>query len=354
MPAAVPCDAIAVSRRLIETLQAPFTVAGQEISVSASIGIAHLDDQSTADELLCDADIAMYAAKKAGKARYAVFERDLREQTLQRVRLEQRLARAVELGEIEVFYQPIVDVATNRIVAMEALARWQHPDDGVISPAVFIPIAEESGLIRDIGHAVLRQSCLTVQRWRTSVPGCEHLSVTVNVSARQLLSDAFSQQVYEALRDSGLPPASLALEITESMLLEESGAVTAELDRIRQIGVRLAMDDFGAGYSSITSLLRLKVDVLKIDKTFLDFDSRSGGTLMRAVTELGHTLHLSVVAEGVETAEQLAHVRAAACDAVQGFLLSAPMPEIVAHQYLQRAGAHDAADRPWTLDRIGA
>jgi diguanylate cyclase (GGDEF)-like protein len=344
MPSAVHRDAIAVSRRLIEALEAPFSVAGQEICISASIGIAHLDDQSTADELLCDADIAMYAAKKAGKARYAVFERDLREQTWQRVRLEQRLARAVELGEIEVFYQPIVDVGTNRILAMEALARWQHPDDGIISPAVFIPIAEESGLIREIGRAVLRQACRTMQRWRTSVPGCDRMSVTVNVSARQLLSDAFSQQVHSALQDSGLPPTNLTLEITESMLLEESGTVTAELGRVRQMGVRLAMDDFGSGYSSITSLLRLNVDVLKIDKTFLDFDSRSRGTLIRAVTELGHTLRLSVVAEGVETAEQLDHVRAATCDAAQGYLLSPPMPELVADQYLRQT----------TLDRIGA
>jgi diguanylate cyclase (GGDEF)-like protein len=352
MPAALPRDATAVSRRLIDALEAPFGVAGQEISVSASIGIAHLDDQSTAEELLSDADIAMYAAKKAGKARYAVFERELRDQALHRARLEQRLARAVELGEIEVFYQPIVDVGTDRILAMEALARWHHPDDGLISPAVFIPIAEETGLIGDIGRTVLRQACRTAQRWRTSVPGCEQLSVTVNVSARQLLADAFSQEVHDALRDSGLPPANLTLEITESMLLEDSGAVAAQLDRIKRIGVRLAMDDFGAGYSSVTSLLRLNVDLLKIDKTFLEVDGRSGGTLIRAITDLGHTLRMSVVAEGVETPEQLDHVRAAGCDAAQGFLLSAPMPEIVAHRYLQ--GARDASDRPPSLDPIGA
>jgi len=334
MPGGLPRETTAVSRRLIDALEAPFGVAGQEISISASIGIAHLDDQSTADELLCDADIAMYAAKKAGKARYAVFERDLRDQTLQRARLEQRLARAVELGEIEVFYQPIMDVGTNQILAMEALARWNHPDDGLISPAVFIPIAEETGLIGDIGRTVLRQACRTAQSWRTSVPGCAQLSITVNVSARQLLADAFSQEVDRALHDSGLPPAGLTLEITESMLLEDSGAGAEQLDRIKRLGVRLAMDDFGAGYSSVTSLLRLNVDLLKIDKTFLDVDSRNGGTLIRAITDLGHTLRMSVVAEGVETVEQLAHVQAAGCDAAQGFLLSAPMPELVAHQYL--------------------
>jgi diguanylate cyclase (GGDEF)-like protein len=354
MPAAGQRDATAVSRRLIETLEVPFSVAGQEISISASVGIAHLDDQSTADELLCDADIAMYEAKKAGKARYAVFERGLRDQALQRAHFAQRLARAVEFGEIDVFYQPIVDVGTNRILAMEALARWHHPDHGLISPGVFIPIAEESGLIGEIGRAVLRQACRTVQRWRTSVPGCENLSVTVNVSVRQLLSDAFSLQVFAALQDSGLPPPSLTLEITESMLLEDSGSVMEQLDRIKRLGVRLAMDDFGAGYSSITSLLRLKVDVLKIDRTFLDVDSRSQGTLIRAITDLGHTLRLSVVAEGVETAEQLAHVRTALCDAAQGYLLSAPMPEILAHEYLQRTRAHHSASADDPFQKLGA
>jgi diguanylate cyclase (GGDEF)-like protein len=339
-------DALTVSQRLIDALQMPIRVGGQEISINASIGIAHFDDQSGADDLLSDADIAMYAAKKAGKARYQVFRRGMRDQTLQRVRLEQQLARAVELAEIDVFYQPIIDLGTDRVIALEALARWRHPEDGLISPAVFIPVAEESGLIKEIGRDVLRQACRTVQQWRQSVPGSEHLSVTVNVSVRQLLSGTFSSHLREALRESGLPSSSLTLEITESMLLEESDTVGAELARIKDLGVRLAMDDFGAGYSSITSLLRLQVNVLKIDKTFLDLDSRNRGTLIRAVTELGHTLGLTVVAEGVETIEQLAHVRAASCDAAQGFLLSRPMPEAAARQYLESSGANHVGLQP--------
>jgi diguanylate cyclase (GGDEF)-like protein len=335
----VRSDATAVARRIIETLRMPIKVAGQEISINASIGLAHLDDQIIAEDLLSDADIAMYEAKKAGKARYEVFQRGMRDQTLHRVRLEQQLARAVELGEILVHYQPIVDIRGGRVTAVEALARWQHPDSGMISPAAFIPIAEESGLIREIGREVLHQACRTVQRWRRLVPGCEEMAVTVNVSVRQLLSGTFAGHVREALRDSGLPASSLTLEITESMLLEESDAVSAELAGIRELGVRLAMDDFGAGYSSVASLLRMQVDVLKIDRTFLDLDNRNRGTLMRAITELGHTLGLTVVAEGVETAEQLAHVRTANCDAAQGYLLSRPLPEAAARAHLDGLSA---------------
>jgi diguanylate cyclase (GGDEF)-like protein len=352
VPAESGNDALAVSQRLIDALRTPIRVAGQEISINASIGIAEFDGQSGPDDLLADADIAMYAAKKAGKARYEVFRRGMRDQTLQRARLEQQLVRAVELAEIEVFYQPIIDLGTDRVIALEALARWRHPTDGLISPAVFIPVAEESGLIREIGRDVLRQACRTVQHWRQSIPGSEHLSVTVNLSVRQLLSGTFSDHLREALRESGLPSSSLTLEITESMLLDDSDTVGAELALIKDLGVRLAMDDFGAGYSSIALLLRLQVNVLKIDKTFLDLDNRNRGTLIRAVTELGHTLGLTVVAEGVETIEQLAHVRAASCDAAQGFLLSRPMPVTVACQYLEDAGPDNVALQP-ALDRNG-
>jgi diguanylate cyclase (GGDEF)-like protein len=326
--------AVAVTRRIIEAVRRPIGVAGQEVSINASVGIAALDDQAGADELLADADIAMYAAKNAGKGRYEVFRRDMRDRTRQRALLEQQLTRAVGAGEIEVFYQPIIDLATDQVTAVEALARWRHPEHGLIPPGVFIPVAEESGLIRELGRDVLRQACATVQRWRQSAPGCENLVGTVNVSVRQLQSGVFSAHLDEALRDSGLPPSALILEITESLALDESDIVTAELARIRGRGVRLAMDDFGAGYSSVASLLRLQVSMLKIDKAFLDLDNRSHGTLIRAVTELGHTLGLIVVAEGVETPEQLAHVRGASCDRVQGYLLSRPLPESEARAYL--------------------
>jgi predicted signal transduction protein with EAL and GGDEF domain len=322
---------------VIDALRQPIRVAGQEVTVSASIGVAHLDAQRAAEELLADADIAMYAAKRGGKARYEVFEQGMRDYTQWRARLEQRLARAVELGEIEVHYQPIVGLHTGTVTAVEALARWRHPEDGLIPPGVFVPIAEESGLIGEIGRDVLRRACRTVRRWRESVPGNENLAVTVNVSVRQLLSGDFSGHLAEALAESGLPPSALTLEITESMLLEDSDTVAAELRQIKAQGVRLAMDDFGAGYSSLASLLRLQVQMLKIDRTFLDLDTSSQGSLVRAVADLGRTLRLTVVAEGVETAEQLTRVRAAGCDAAQGYFLARPMPEPDARLFLRRA-----------------
>ena len=328
--------AVAVTRRIIEAVRQPIRVAGQEVSINASAGICHLDDQAGAEELLADADIAMYAAKTAGKDRYEVFRREMRDRTRLRARVEQQLARAVAAGEIEVFYQPIVDLATDRVTAVEALARWRHPEDGLVPPGVFIPVAEESGLIRELGRHVLRQACGSVQRWRQSVPGGADLVGTVNVSVRQLQSGTFSEHLDEALRESGLPPDALIVEITESLALDESDIVTTELARIRSRGVRLAMDDFGAGFSSVASLLRLQVSVLKIDKAFLDLDSRSHGTLIRAVTELGHTLGLTVVVEGVETAEQLVHVRAANCDRAQGYLLARPLPETEVFEHLAR------------------
>jgi diguanylate cyclase (GGDEF)-like protein len=337
VPGGAPSDAIAVSRRVIDALRLPIRVGGQEVIVSASIGVAHLNGHPAAEDLLSDADIAMYAAKRSGKARYELFEQAMREHTQRRTRLEQRLARAVELGEIDVHYQPIVDLRTGSVTAVEALARWQHPEDGLIPPATFIPIAEETGLIGEIGRDVLRQACRTVQDWRESIPGSEELCLTVNVSVRQLLSGLLSTHLADALADTGLPATALTLEITESMLLEESDTVAAELVQIKATGVRLAMDDFGAGYSSLASLLRLNVDMLKIDRTFLDLDTTSHGALVRAVADLGRTLRLTVVAEGVETIEQLAQVTAAGCDAAQGYYLARPMPEPVARRFLQHA-----------------
>jgi EAL domain-containing protein (putative c-di-GMP-specific phosphodiesterase class I) len=238
-----------------------------------------------------------------------------------------------------VHYQPVVDLDTDRVTAMEALARWRHPDGEVVSPAVFVPIAEECGLIQEIGREVLRQACRAVRRWRDTVPGSERLTVAVNVSGRQLLSGDLSIQVAEALADSGIPAEALTLEITESTLLEDSDTVVAMLGRIKALGVRLAMDDFGTGYSSLGALLRFDVDLLKIDRTLLDFDTSSEGSLVQAVTDLGRQLGLTIVAEGVESARQLARVRAAGCDAAQGYYLARPMPESDVRSFLAPAAA---------------
>ena len=345
IPGGTHVHAAAVSRRVITALRRPISAAGQEVRVGASIGVAELDGHQTADDLLSDADIAMYEAKRTGKGRFRLFEPEMRDRTQQRTRMEQQLSRAVALGQIEVHYQPIVNLHTRTVTSVEALARWRRTPTDLVEPSVFIPIAEEAGLIGEIGVCVLRQACETAHRWRQTLQGNEKLGIAVNVSGWQLLAADYSMQVADVLADTGLPPEALTLEITESMLLEDSDALAAELARLKALQVRLAMDDFGAGYSSLSSLLRFEVDTLKIDRMFLDFGIRSHGSLVRAVTELGHGLGLTVVAEGVETPEQLAVVQAARCDAVQGYLISTALPETDARLFLEWAATTDEIPR---------
>ncbi|HST64220.1 MAG TPA: EAL domain-containing protein [Mycobacteriales bacterium] len=338
IPGGTPEHAAAISRRVLTALRRPIRADGQEVRIGASIGVAALAGHRTAEDLVADADIAMYEAKRGGKGRFLVFAPEMRERTSRRAQLEQQLSRAVMLGQIEVQYQPIVDLHTRTVTAVEALARW-HRDGEVIGPEVFVPIAEEAGLIGEIGTEVLLRAAETVQRWRRTEPGSAGLGVSVNVSGWQVLAGDCSLQLADALSATGLPPEALTLEITESILLDDSESLSAELDRIRALGVRLAMDDFGAGHSSLSSLLRYRVDTLKIDRMFLDQALRSRTSLLQAVAELGRTLGLRVVAEGVETAEQLALVRAAGCDAVQGFLVSRPLPEEDARLFLEWAAS---------------
>jgi diguanylate cyclase (GGDEF)-like protein len=338
LPGETAATAVPVAGRVLAALRRPIAVSGQETRIGASVGVAELAGHDSAEELLADADIAMYEAKRAGKGRVVVFEQEMRDRALERSRLEQLLAGAVGRGQIEVHFQPIVDLASRRVVVMEALARWRISDAEVVEPAVFIPIAEESGLICEIGAEVLRQACWAVRDWRAQVPGATELGVAVNVSGWQLTATDYSMVVADMLAETGLPPDALTLEITESMLLEDSEALAAQLTRLRALRVRLAMDDFGAGYSSLSSLLRFPVDTLKIDRMFLDLGA---GSLVTAVAQLGRSLGLTVIAEGVETAEQLALVRAARCDAVQGFLVSRALPEADARLFLEWAATTD-------------
>jgi diguanylate cyclase (GGDEF)-like protein len=318
-----PQQAAAVGARIVDVLRNPFTVSGREVRVSASIGMAHGTD--SADDLLRDADIAMYVAKNAGKGRLVVFEPDMRTSATERTDLQQQVARAVDLGEIEVHYQPIVDLGTLRSTSLEALARWRRPDGSLMSPAVFIPIAEESGAIHEIGRDVLRQACRAAAHWRDTLPGRADVGISVNVSVHQVLSGRLVDDVVAALRDSGLPPADLTLEIVESTALEDADRAAAELARLQRVGVRIAVDDFGAGYSSLGFLMGLAVDTLKIDRTLLEFDTTRQGVLVNAVAELGRTLGLTVVVEGVETPQHLLRAREALCDAAQGFHFATPM-----------------------------
>ena len=320
-----PPHAVAVGRRIVDILSQPFTLAGQEVRVSASIGIAHHQGSEAAEDLLRDADIAMYVAKNRGSGRVEVFEPAMGVRALRRISLQQQVARAVDLGEIEVHYQPIIDLKTSRPTTLEALARWRRPDRSLVPADVFIPIAEQTGAIIEIGREVLRQACHAVQMWRRTVPGHSDLGVAVNVSAHQVLSGRLVEHVAEALGDSGMPPSALTLEITESTALEDPDRVAAEFALLRRLGVRIAVDDFGSGYSSLGMLMRLTVDVLKIDSTLLDFDTTRQGSLVTAVAELGRTLGLTVVVEGVETPDHLARAFEAACDAAQGYHFSRPL-----------------------------
>jgi predicted signal transduction protein with EAL and GGDEF domain len=303
----------------VETLRRPFGVVGHEVRIGASVGVACRDGRESAEDLLRDADIAMYAAKHAGKGRVEVFEPAMRVRAAQRTSLQQELARAVESGGIEVHFQPIVDLRTARTTSLEALARWRGPDGALVPADVFVPIAEETGAITEIGRFVLRQACRAVH---------------------QVLSGWLYDDVVEALRDSGMAPSTLTLEIIESTAIEDSERVAAEFARLQAIGVRIAVDDFGAGYSSLGFLIGLDVDTLKIDRTILEFDATRRGSLVAAIAELGRTLGLTVVVEGVETPEHLDWARQACCDAAQGYHFSRPLPAADVPRFLQGSGGH--------------
>jgi diguanylate cyclase (GGDEF)-like protein/PAS domain S-box-containing protein len=342
--ASSPSQAVAAARRIVSVVHQPFHVAGQDVRVGASVGVAHRVGTSSAEELLRDADIAMYVAKNTGKGHVEVFEPDMRARASLRTGLQQQLARAVDHGEIEVHYQPIIDLKTLRPRSLEALARWRRPDGSLAPADVFIPIAEESGVIIEIGREVLRQACRAVQLWR-ALPDYAHLSIAVNVSVHQVMSGRLVDHVVAALRDSGLPGPTLILEITESAELEDSERVTEEFRRLRELGVRIVVDDFGAGYSSLGFLMGLNADGLKIDRSLLDFDTTQHGSLVTAIAELGRTLGLTVVAEGVETPEHLARALEASCDAAQGFHFARPVPfDEVAGFLLGWSGSTSIAD----------
>jgi diguanylate cyclase (GGDEF)-like protein/PAS domain S-box-containing protein len=335
-------DAVAIAGRIVEVLQEPFTAADHHLTVGASVGIAHGGALGSADGLLRDADIAMYVAKRTGKNRVEVFEPEMRVKASHRTALQQELARAVERGEIDVAYQPVIDLTTRRPSMLEALARWRRPGQPPVPADVFIALAEESGAINKIGLEVLRRACRAGERWR-HLPGYDHLGIAVNVSVHQIVAGHLADQVVEALQDTDLPASRLALEITESTALGDSDRVAAEFARLQAMGVCIAVDDFGAGYSSLGLLMSLDVDALKIDRSLLDFDTTRRGSLVMAIAELGHTLGLKVVAEGVETPQHLHRAREACCDAVQGFYLSKPLEEGAVEEFLTT----------WSAARLG-
>ncbi|HMC05102.1 MAG TPA: EAL domain-containing protein [Actinomycetota bacterium] len=331
------------AERVGEALASAFHVGGREVTARASIGIATGEPgQRSADELLRDADLAMYMAKRLGKGRHAVFEAAMHTTALERLELEADLRRALPAGEILVHYQPIVRLADGSLVGMEALVRWNRPGHGLVSPLEFIPVAEETALILEIGAWVLEEACRQVGAWqgeyRLSPP--PHLSV--NLSARQLQNPALVGEVAAALARSGLDPAGLVIEITESMLMEEPEHAVERLRGLKGLGVRLAIDDFGTGYSSLSYLRRFPVDVLKIDKAFVAalLAGPEDAALAHAIVRLAHTLHLGTVAEGIETAEQLAELCRLGCEFGQGYLFAAPLSSAAMADVLRTARQH--------------
>jgi len=320
--------AVAFSERVLGALAQPIAAGGSEVYVTASIGIAATDGSPTdATPLLSNADSAMYQAKQRGGSAYHVFGEALRVEVIDRLTTEHALHRALDRGELCLHYQPVVDVASEQPVAVEALLRWEHPEQGLVGPNRFIPVAEESGLIIPIGTWVIDQACRQLRSWR-SAAGVAVDAVEVNLSARQVDHLDLVATVEEIVRTTGIPPARLTLEITESALMKDAAAALSVLRALKELGCTLAIDDFGTGYSSLSYLQRFPLDILKVDKSFVDnLGSDPGGVaIVGAVVSLAHSLGLRVIAEGVETAQQLEQLRALGCDLAQGYLFSPPVP----------------------------
>jgi predicted signal transduction protein with EAL and GGDEF domain len=315
-------DEGAVARRLIGLLGQPFEIRGHKLTISASAGIAVAPaDGSDADTLLKNADLALYQAKAEGRGAVRFFESEMNARAQVRHRLEMDLRRAVAEGELTLHFQPLFDLETNRIGAFEALLRWNHPTLGQIPPAEFIPVAEDTGLIVPIGEWVIQQACREARRWP------EDVRVAVNVSSVQFRKPGLEAVLLQAIAASGLQPARLELEITESIFLESSEATLSVLHSLRALGVRIALDDFGTGYSSLRYLQSFPFDKIKIDRSFIEqlLTRHGSSAIVRAITDLARALGMETTAEGVEEEEQLAELRRHGCTSVQGYLFSRPV-----------------------------
>lgn len=322
-------DATHVAERIIEQLRAPFTIHGQDVYTSPSIGVALSSaEHEHADTLLRDADLAMYRAKTGGKARYEVFDRSLNTQAIERLELENDLRRVIEREELRVYYQPVIDLQTGRIVEVEALVRWKHPQRGLISPARFIPLAEETGLILPLGRWVLAEACRQVRAWQLEYPLDPPLMLSVNLSARQFQHPTLLDDISAIVHAAELPAESLKLEITESVAMHDATATISTLWLLKGLGIAIAIDDFGTGYSSLGYLKRFPIDALKIDRSFVDqLDlNPENRAIVKAVVTLAHTLNLSVTGEGIETLDQLEHLQSLGCERGQGFFFARPVP----------------------------
>ncbi|UFS69396.1 EAL domain-containing protein [Geomonas sp. RF6] len=337
-------DPAIVAQRVIEAFAEPMPLEEHEVFVTMSIGISiYPKDGTTLDILLKNADTAMYKAKLGGKNRYQFYRHSMNENALARLTLENGLHKALEQGDFLLYYQPKMHLASGEITGVEALLRWKHPEIGMISPQEFIPIAEENGLIVPITEWVIAEACRQVKAWQTE--GYPPLAVAVNISTHLFMQENLVRIVQKALEASGLEPKYLELEITESVMLQETSHTLGILGRLQQIGVFISIDDFGTGYSSFSYLKKLPVNAIKIDRSFIKdlSNHREDVAIVKAIIATGQSLGLKVVAEGVETVEQLHFLAAQGCDEMQGFLLSKPLPPdpiagFVAQRHMQKAG----------------
>ena len=343
-----PGDAARAARRLLDSLERPFELRDREFYISASIGIAAGIDEP--ESLLRDADLAMYRAKSTGKARYAIFEPGMHTAIVERLELEVDLKRALEREELAIAYQPIFNLDTGAVAGVEALVRWQHPTRGLVLPESFVPLAEESGLIRELGRWVLRSACHQAALWRAKYPGHPGLRVEVNVSGAQLLEPGLVTEVAEALGGAQLDGSGLTLEITETALMRNVDAAIEQLGALKELDVELAIDDFGTGYSSLRYLRRLPLDSMKIEKSFVAGIGRPDDEpeLLRAIVDLAEIFGLTVIAEGIERPDQSARLLELGCRFGQGHLLSPPLDAAETDALLLRSGLLGDAAVPAT------
>ncbi len=342
-----------VAQNILQLLKQPFSTAGQELFISASIGIAfYPHDGSETSELVKNADTAMYVAKSMGGSNFQFSSQQMNAMTTARFEMESMLRHALERDELLLHYQPQVDTRTKRIVGVEALLRWQHPQLGLVPPADFIPLAEETGLIIPISEWVLRNACTQCKAWQDE--GYD-ITVAVNLCARQFTHSDLLVLIREILEQTALEPQHLELELTESMVMQHGEETIAILHQLKELGLRLSLDDFGTGYSSLSYLRRFPIDTLKIDRSFVQdiTDEADGGILASAIIAMAHGLKMNVIGEGVETAEQLAYLQAHRCDTIQGYYFSKPLPSEVMTALLRAVPTLQQQHGNWAPHAVG-
>jgi diguanylate cyclase (GGDEF)-like protein len=351
-----PLDAVYVAERVQESLTKPFDLNGQEFYTSASIGIAYSKTgYERPEEILRDADTAMYRAKANGKARYEVFDSEMHQRALRTLKLESDLRRAIEREEIQVHYQPIISLKNRDVIGFEALARWVHPEQGTIPPEKFIPLAEETGLIVALDGLVLKAACRQLKEWQDSCASVnKSWTVSVNLSGKQFSQSGLVQSIKQVLQDTSLAPSCLRLELTESVVMENAKTAADMLHQLKAIGLRLSLDDFGTGYSSLSYLHCFPFDVLKVDRSFIAkvASDREIASIVETIMMLASKLNKEVVAEGIETEEQLEKLKALNCEYGQGYLFSKPVEAAMVPNLLESARAGEFLNNGGSMENV--